>query len=248
VKDFEVLYEDESLIVANKTGPLPVQPEKSGDPNLQDLLAEAEEAKTGKVPEFFEAVHRIDRRASGIVVFAKSKKAAAAMSEAFRDGLVGKTYLAVVDKEPVPPAGRLEHEIAWDQRNGKARIKPPSGEKEDRRASGLEYRKSSLSYRVAAKSERYVLLEILLETGRPHQIRVQLGSIGLPVRGDLKYGARRSTKNGMIMLHDWRVRFAHPISGKALTFTAPPPDTDALWLAFGDLAAPPQAEEPPSGT
>jgi len=243
VKDFDVLYEDDAIIVANKISALPVQKEKSGDPNLQDLLAEAEEARSGKAPEFLEAVHRIDRRASGIVLLAKSKKAAAALSDALREGLVKKTYLAVVDSEPTPAEGRLEHDIAWDQRNSKARIKGlPAGKAEKpgsggARDPGLEFKKASLSYRVAAKSDRYVLLEIDLETGRPHQIRAQLAAIGLPVRGDLKYGARRSTKNGMIMLHDWRVEFAHPTGGKALTFVAPPPDTDNLWGAFGDLSA-----------
>jgi 23S rRNA pseudouridine1911/1915/1917 synthase len=100
--------------------------------------------------------------------------------------------------------------------------------------AALEYKKASLSYRVAAKSERYVLLEIKLETGRPHQIRAQLAAIGLPVRGDLKYGARRSAKNGMIMLHSFRVEFSHPVSGMRLSFCAPPPGTDNLWSAFGD--------------
>jgi 23S rRNA pseudouridine1911/1915/1917 synthase len=243
VKDFEVLYEDNAIIVANKISALPVQKEKSGDPNLQDLLAEAEEARSGKPPEFLEAVHRIDRRASGIVLLAKSKKAAATLSDAFRDGLVKKTYLAVVDSEPTPAGGRLEHDIAWDQRNAKARIRGGSADKEQKPVKGgardavLEYKKSALSYRVAAKSERYVLLEIGLETGRPHQIRAQLAAIGLPVRGDLKYGARRSTKNGMIMLHDWRVEFVHPESGKALSFVALPPATDNLWNGFGDLSA-----------
>lgn len=241
MKDFDVLYEDDAIIVANKISALPVQKEKSGDPNLQDLLAEAEEARAGKAPEFLEAVHRIDRRASGIVLLAKSKKAAAVLSDAFRDGLVRKTYLAVVDSEPDPPEGRLEHEVAWDQRNSKARVRgnAPGGAKKPGGAldAGLEYKKAALGYRVAAKSERYVLLEIDLETGRPHQIRAQLSAIGLPVRGDLKYGARRSTKNGMIMLHDWRVEFAHPIGGKRLAFVALPPDTDNLWSAFGDLSA-----------
>lgn len=231
MKEFSVLFRDDSLIVANKTTPIPAQPEKSGDESLQELLALAEAEGAGKAPAYLEAAHRIDRRASGIVVFARNGKAAAALSEAFREGRVKKTYLAVVDREPDPPEGRLEHDIAWDPRVGKARI---ADGREG--AERLEFKKSSLAYRVAAKSERYVLLEINLETGRTHQIRAQLAAIGLPVRGDLKYGARRSTKNGMIMLHSWKIEFSHPDSGQGLSFTAPPPDSDSLWRAFPGLA------------
>lgn len=231
MNEYEIIFEDESIILANKLSPMPVQREKSGDMSLQEILSAGLKEKTGQAEVYLEAVHRIDRRASGAVLFAKSQKIAAALSEALREGRIVKTYLAVVDSEPDPAEGRLEQEIAWDNKTNKARIKKAGVVEKDK----LEYKNAGLSYRVRDTSERYVLLEISLETGRPHQIRAQLASIGLPVRGDLKYGARRSTKNGMIMLHAHGLEFEHPVSGEKLSFKAAPPSSDNLWKAFSEV-------------
>lgn len=224
VDQYSIIFEDADLIVADKLGPLPVQAEKSGDPSLQDLLSARIEAAEGATPAFLEAVHRIDRRSSGAIVFARSKKAAAALSEALRQGKIAKTYLAVVDRPPEPQVGSLVNWLRWDPRKDKAFVVAEGSP---------DAKKAILSYRVRTRSERYTCLEISLETGRPHQIRAQLAAIGLPVRGDLKYGARRSTPNGLIMLHAFRLRFSHPSTGQSLELEAPLPPGDPLWEAFG---------------
>jgi 23S rRNA pseudouridine1911/1915/1917 synthase len=265
MESFTILAEDTAILAANKLSPLPVQPEKSGDASLQDILFSLIRDRDGRTPAFFEAVHRIDRRSSGIVLFAKTKAAAAALSESFRENYVKKTYIAVVDRAPEPETGRLEHDLIWDPRTGKSYIqsqgegsrtasgsgpargrrpaRPEIPDSEAAAPSGTEPKRAVLTYRVADRSERYVLLEIEPETGRSHQIRAQLAAIGLPIRGDLKYGARRSTKNGLIMLHARSMSFDHPDTGQPLSLVAPAPGTDPLWAAFASLAPPPAAPE-----
>jgi 23S rRNA pseudouridine1911/1915/1917 synthase len=233
LKNYSIIFEDEHLVVANKLTAIAVQAEKSGDPNFQDMLkADISVRDGGKPLEFLEAVHRLDRRSTGAVLFAKSKSVAGLLSEDLRENNVKKTYLAVVDRAPDPPTGRLEQRIAWDPRNRKAHIIQTVEDESLSKKNRMEIKSAILSYAVKSASERYTLLSITLETGRSHQIRAQLASIGLPIRGDLKYGARRSTKNGLIMLHDYRLEFVHPRTGVSLSLVAPPPDSDPLWGAF----------------
>jgi 23S rRNA pseudouridine1911/1915/1917 synthase len=227
VTEYSIIHEDAAILAANKLAPLPVQPEKSGDPSLQDVLAAFLGERDGAAPAFFEAVHRIDRRSSGIVLFAKTKKAAGDLSALFRDGLVKKTYWAAIEGEPAAPEGMLEHLLLWEPRRDKARAFPSAG------PAPAGCKPASLSYRIAGRSERYILLEVAPVTGRAHQIRAQLAAAGMPIRGDLKYGARRSTRNGLIMLHARAISFEDPSSGETLELSAPPPESEALWAAFG---------------
>ncbi|MDE5786902.1 MAG: RNA pseudouridine synthase, partial [Duncaniella sp.] len=160
-----------------------------------------------------------------LVVFAKTSKALTRMNEMFRDGKVKKTYWAITRNRPPREADRLVHYITSTERNNKsyASASPRKDAKE-----------AALSYRLLASSDRYHLLEVNLETGRKHQIRAQLAAIGSPLRGDLKYGDRRSNPDGSISLMARRITFVHPVSGETIDVTAPLPD-DPLWQAFGHL-------------
>ncbi len=224
----EVIYEDNHLIVVNKAPGEIVQGDKTGDtPLLETVRAYIKEKynKPGNV--FCGLVHRLDRPVAGLVVFAKTSKALSRMCELFRNGGVHKTYWAITRNAPAEPQGRLTHWITTVERTNKstAHSSPRPGAKEAR-----------LSYRQIARSDRYNLLEVNLETGRKHQIRVQLSAMGCPVRGDLKYGDKRSNPDGSISLMARHIEFIHPVSGKTLALTAPVPKGDALWSAMERLA------------
>lgn len=224
----EVIYEDNHLIVVNKAPGEIVQGDKTGDtPLLETVRAYIKEKydKPGNV--FCGLVHRLDRPVAGLVVFAKTSKALSRMCELFRNGGVHKTYWAITRNAPAEPQGRLTHWITTVERTNKstAHPSPRPGAKEAR-----------LSYRQIARSDRYNLLEVNLETGRKHQIRVQLSAMGCPVRGDLKYGDKRSNPDGSISLMARYIEFIHPVSGKPLALTAPVPKGDALWSAMERLA------------
>lgn len=218
-----VLYEDNHIIVVNKEPGEIVQGDKTGDKPLSEILKEwikEKYAKPGNV--FLGVVHRLDRPVSGVVVFAKTSKALARLNEMFRNGEVQKTYWAITRSEPREKEARLENWLTTVERNNKSYI----GEQESKDA-----KKAILSYREIAKSERYFLLEVNLETGRKHQIRAQLAHIGCPVKGDLKYGDKRSNPDGSISLMARRIEFVHPVSGEKIDITAPIPTVEP-WLAL----------------
>lgn len=227
---YGILHEDGEVLVANKLGPLPVQAEKSGDPALQDLLrAELRARGEEEAGAFLEAAHRIDRRASGALVFAKTRKALETLDADFRARRVGKRYIACVEREPPAGSGSLVNRLAWDRRRNVVRAFPADFE-----AAGMEPGEAKLDYRLVCRSERYFFLEVELITGRHHQIRAQLAAAGCPIRGDIKYGAKRTTKNGLIMLHSRRLEFTQPRSRETLTLLAPFPGTEPLWQAFAE--------------
>lgn len=219
----EVVYEDNHIIIVNKRPGEIVQGDKTGDEPLVETVRnyiKEKYAKPGNV--FCGVVHRLDRPVWGLVVFAKTSKALSRLNEMFRDGRVKKTYRAIVRNKPELSEARLVHFIKSIERNNKsyAYTMPKDGAKE-----------AALSYRLIGSSDRYHLLEINLETGRKHQIRVQLSSIGCPIRGDLKYGDKRSNPDGSISLQAFRIEFEHPVSHKQIRLEAPLPD-DKLWRAF----------------
>lgn len=240
---YTVLYEDEEILIANKLSPLPVQPEKTGDPSLQELLQAQLSERDGK-SVFLEAAHRVDRRASGAVLFAKTRKSLSTLEAAFRDHRVEKEYLACVEREPERAEGRLEHRLIWDKRRNVVRAIPAqgaapgspsavavSGPTAGEKPRGKE---AVLEYRLAGRSERYFFIAATLITGRHHQIRAQLSAIGCPIRGDLKYGARRGSESGLIMLHARRLSLAQPRTGERIEVVAPFPEAEPLWRAFED--------------
>ena len=219
----EILYEDNHLIAVNKRPGDIVQGDKTGDAPLGDLLKAYIKEKYKKPGEvFLGVVHRLDRPVSGVVVFARTSKALARMNELFRERRTQKTYWAVVRTAPPQASGSLIHYLKKDEKNNKSR------------AYAQEVPGSSrawLDYRLLGKSDHYYLLEVLPHTGRHHQIRVQLSTMGCPIKGDVKYGAERTNENGSIHLHARRLVFLHPVKKEEIVLTAQPPD-DAVWNYF----------------
>jgi 23S rRNA pseudouridine1911/1915/1917 synthase len=219
----EILYEDNHIIIVNKSPREIVQGDKTGDKPLVDMVKDYLKEKYHKPGNVFcGVVHRLDRPTSGIVVFAKTSKALARLNEMFKKGEVDKTYWAIVKDLPPQDEGTLVHFLIKNQKNNKSVAYD---------TEKLGSKKAVLHYKLVGRSQRYYLLEVKLETGRHHQIRCQLAKIGLPIRGDLKYGAQRSNPDGSISLHARNISFVHPVSKKMIDITAPVPD-DPLWKAF----------------
>ncbi|MBR6017368.1 MAG: RluA family pseudouridine synthase [Paludibacteraceae bacterium] len=219
-----VLYEDNHIIAVNKTCNEIVQGDKTGDTPLSDIVKAYIKEKYHKPGEVFLGVtHRLDRPTSGVVLFARTSKALTRLNEMFKSHeQIRKTYWAIVQGAPRQPEARLENWLSRNEKLNKSFIARP-GTKEAKQAI--------LSYRTLVRGEHYTLLEINLETGRHHQIRCQLAAIGCPVKGDLKYGARRSNPDGGISLHARQIAFIHPVSKQPVCITAPVPD-DSLWQQF----------------
>lgn len=219
-----ILYEDNHLMVVNKLAGELVQPDPSGSEALEDTIKAFIARRDGKAGNvFLGVVHRIDRPVSGAVLFAKTSKALVRLNEMVKSREIRKIYWALVENRPAAESGTLTHHLVRDGRTNKSRAhdKPVGDSKEAR-----------LEYRVRDSSDRYHLLEIELITGRHHQIRAQLSKIGCPIRGDLKYGARRSNPDGGISLHSRSLEFIHPVKKEPLSVTAPVPAGDRLWEHF----------------
>ncbi len=225
----EVVYEDNHIIIVNKHPGEIVQGDKTGDEPLVETVKKYLKEKYDKPGNVFcGVVHRLDRPVWGLVVYAKTSKALSRLNEMFRNGEVKKTYRAITRNTPPQPEARLRHYITTTERNNKSYAKetPSAGAKE-----------AVLSYKLLASSDRYHLLEVNLETGRKHQIRVQLSAIGCPIKGDLKYGDRRSNPDSSISLQAHRIEFIHPVSHKHICVTAPTPE-DNLWQTFEKILNP----------
>lgn len=223
----DILYEDNHLIVVNKRCGDLVQPDRETDDALETeikAMIKVRDHKPGDV--FLGVVHRIDRPVSGVVLFAKTSKALVRLNEMIRSGEIHKTYWALVENRPEPLEGTLTHYIVRDGRTNRSRAydKP--------KADG---KKAMLNYQVLGCSNRYTLVEVELLTGRHHQIRAQLSKIGCPIKGDLKYGAKRSNPDGGISLHSRRVELLHPVRKELLQIEAPTPAKDNLWAFFEEM-------------
>lgn len=214
----QILYEDNHLIAVNKQVSDIVQGDKTGDKSLDRKIKEFIKERDNKPGEVFLGIpHRLDRPVSGVVIFAKTSKALSRMAELFRKKDIEKVYYAITKVKPDPPEATLEHYITRNTKQNKSYC------------SDIQKKDSKhaiLHYRVLGSSERYHLLEIILETGRHHQIRAQLAAIGCPIKGDLKYNFNRSNKNGGISLHARRTSFIHPVKQEAIEIIAPFPEGD----------------------
>lgn len=218
-----ILYEDNHIIIVNKTVHDLVQGDKTGDITLADKVKTYIKQKYDKPGEVFLGVtHRLDRPTSGLVVFARTSKALERMNRMFAEHQIKKTYWAIVEKEPQPDEAQLTHYLKRIEKNNKTIISSD----DDKNA-----KKAILDYKVIARGDRYTLLSVNLQTGRHHQIRAQLSAIGSIIKGDLKYGAHRSNKDGGICLHSRRIQFEHPVSHLPIDVTAPVPN-DKLWQAL----------------
>lgn len=219
-----ILFEDNHIMIVNKPFGQPTQSDESGDLSLEDevkaYIKERDE-KPGNV--FLGVIHRIDRPVSGAVIFAKSAKALRRLNEMVKERDLAKTYWAIVSKKPPHDKATLIHYVG---RNAKInRSMAYDTPRDDAKMAKLEYE-------LVCVSQNFYLLEINLITGRHHQIRAQLSKVGMPIKGDLKYGAERSNKVGGISLHARKVSFEHPVTKKVIEVTAPVPQEDNLWRYF----------------
>lgn len=224
----QVLYEDNHIIAVSKTCHEIVQGDKTGDTPLSDVVKAYIKEKYQKPGEVFLGVtHRLDRPTTGVVLFARTSKALTRLNAMFQSHeQIKKTYWAIVPANPqLPLTNRLENYIWRNEKQNKSLVVKPD-------TKGAK--RAVLTYKVIALGDRYMLLEINLETGRHHQIRCQLAAIGCPIKGDLKYGAKRSNPDGGISLHARQIEFVHPVSKQPITITAPVPD-DSLWQSFSSM-------------
>jgi 23S rRNA pseudouridine1911/1915/1917 synthase len=221
-----VLYEDNHLIIVNKRSSDLVQGDSTGDEPLDAAVKQYIREKYNKPGDvFLGVVHRLDRPVSGCVVYARTSKALTRLSELFRTRDVKKSYWAIVTERPPAEEGMLRNFLKKNEQQNKSYVydKEVKGSKE-----------ATLSYRIIGRSSSFYLLEIDLQTGRHHQIRAQLAAAGCPVRGDLKYGSKRSNEGGGISLHARRISFIHPVKKEDINVEAPLPE-DKVWRLFSEI-------------
>ena len=220
----QIVYEDNHIIIVSKKSGEIVQGDKTGDTPLSELVKQylkEKYQKTGNV--FLGVAHRLDRPVSGLVVFAKTSKALTRLNKMFAEGQVHKTYWAIVAaQQEVAPSGMLTHWLVRNEQQNKSY----AYDHEVPRS-----KKAQLRYQIIGHGDRYLLVEVELLTGRHHQIRCQLAANGMPIKGDLKYGAKRSNPDGSISLLARHIAFIHPVSGEQIRIEAPLPD-DPLWEAL----------------
>lgn len=222
----EVVYEDNHIIIVNKSPGEIVQGDKTGDRPLSEILKSWIKEKYNKPGNVFLGVtHRLDRPVAGLVVFAKTSKALTRMNEMFRNGDVHKTYWAITCGKPQQQQGLLVNFLESREHNNKTYVCP---------APTPRSKEARLKYDTLACGDNYSLVEVELLTGRKHQIRAQLAAIGCPIKGDLKYGAKRSNPDGGISLLARKIEFIHPVSKEKISVTAPLPD-EKIWHALDEL-------------
>lgn len=233
IQQKDILFEDNHLIAVFKQSGHIVQGDKTGDQPLSEkvkLFLKQKYQKPGNV--FCGVIHRIDRPVSGIVLFAKTGKALERMNKQFQDKLVQKTYFAISRNRPEMSEGRLSQYLVKNEKLNKSFVVSAG-------TSGALL--SVLDYELLSSSDRYHLLKIDPQTGRHHQIRVQLSSMGSVITGDLKYGDKRSNPDASICLHAGILRFLHPVSGEPVEIQAAFPDSP-LWNIFKPFSPERKAE------
>lgn len=220
IDNLKVLYEDNHIIAVNKRSSDIVQSDASGDITLCQVVGEYIKRKYDKPGDaFIGTVHRLDRPVSGVIIYARTSKALSRLTNMFRLREIQKTYWAVVRPGPQPEAG---HVINYLEKN--AKLNKSFAYDQD----GPERKQSELKYQVVGQSDHYYFIEVQPKTGRHHQIRATLASLGAPIKGDIKYGARRTNDNASIHLHARKIEFMHPVRKEPMTILASPPD-DPLW-------------------
>ncbi len=220
--NIQILHEDNHIIIVNKRAGDITQGDKTGDKPLSDVVKEYIKVKYNKPNNvYLGVVHRLDRPTSGVIIFAKTSKALERLNKMLREKTINKTYWAIVKNKPIKEQDTLVHFLKKNPKNNKS-----TAFKTETEGS----KKAILHYKIIKELDSYFLLEIDLETGRHHQIRCQLANIGAYIKGDLKYGAKRSNKDGSIHLHARKIKFTHPVSKEMIVVTAPVPN-DVIWDA-----------------
>tara|TARA_B100001750_G_scaffold100171_1_gene79289 strand:+ start:997 stop:1683 length:687 start_codon:yes stop_codon:yes gene_type:complete len=220
--DHNIIFEDNHLIIINKPAGLLVQGDNTGDKSLIDLVKKYLKIKYSKKGNvFLGLVNRIDRPTSGIVILSKTSKALSRMNSIFKNREIKKLYWCIISKSFPKDHGTL---TGWFRKNSKLNKSFVYDKKVNNSKLG------SLKYKKIKDFKRYSLFEVNLETGRHHQIRTHFSKLGYPIVGDLKYGAKRSLKDGSIHLHSRRIIFQHPIKKVKIDLIAEPPK-NALWTA-----------------
>lgn len=226
MKNLQVIYEDNHLLAVNKPSGMLVQGDETNDKPLVDFAKDYIKARYGKPGDvFLGVVHRIDRPVSGAVIFARTSKALERMNKIFADREVDKTYWALVKDRPDPLSATLVHYLDKDrEKNITKALDAPSRRHPDAK-------RSELTYDLISSIGNYHLLEVHPKTGRSHQIRAQLSRIGLPIKGDLKYGFPTPNKDGSIHLHCRSMKFIHPVTKETIEIMADPPEGQ-VWEQF----------------
>tara|TARA_X000000950_G_scaffold42027_2_gene46236 strand:- start:16465 stop:17130 length:666 start_codon:yes stop_codon:yes gene_type:complete len=213
-----IIYEDNHLIAVSKKSGEIVQGDKTGDKPLSEEIKsylKTKYKKPGNV--FLGTIHRLDRPTSGIVLFAKTSKSLSRMNELFKNKKVQKTYYAVTEEMPNKAKGVIISLLKKNQKQNKSYI-----------TKSDDGKKSELEYEFAQKLQNYFLIRVKPKTGRHHQIRVQLSSIGCKIKGDIKYGAKRSNEDKSICLHSYCMSFVHPVKNELINLNCDFPKND-IW-------------------
>ena len=218
--NLQVLFEDNHLIIINKrTGDI-IQGDKTKDTPLVEIVKEYLKIKHDKPGNvYLGVIHRIDRPTSGIVMFAKTSKALSRMNAMLKNQEINKLYWAITQNKPDNKTGKLIH---WLRKN------PKNNKSTHFSKETANTKKAILNYKILKTLDNYCLLEIKMESGRHHQIRCQLQAIGCPIKGDIKYGSKRTNKDGSIDLHARNLQLIHPVTKKEIDVTAPVRD-EKIW-------------------
>ena len=213
-----VLFEDNHLIAINKKSGDITQGDKTGDIPLSEIVKDFLKKKYDKPGNvYLGTIHRIDRPTTGVIIYAKTSKALSRMNEKFRNNEISKKYWAIVKNKLPKQSDILENYLSKNNKKNKSFV-----------TKEIDGKYSKLNYKIIKSLDNYHLYEIKPDTGRHHQIRVQLSNIGSPIKGDLKYGAKRSNKDASICLHAREIVFKHPVTKEELKITAPTPQ-NIIW-------------------
>lgn len=227
MQGLKVLFEDNHLIAVHKPAGILVQADETEDMPLSEYVKyyiKERYNKPGAV--FLGTIHRLDRPVSGVCIFARTSKGLARMNQLFKERKVEKTYWAITSKRPEPLSGHLTHYIDKDRSRNVAHASAKPRSKNAKRAD--------LDYELKAEVGDHSLIEVKPQTGRPHQIRVQLARLGCPIRGDVKYGHPIANVDGSIHLHSRSLSFIHPVKNEPVTIVSDPPN-DEVWRMFDQL-------------
>jgi 23S rRNA pseudouridine1911/1915/1917 synthase len=228
ITDADILYEDNHLIAVNKRAGDIVQVDDTGDESLDEKVKKYIAKKYNKPNgAFLGVVHRLDRPVSGVILFAKTSKALERINKMFKGREMHKTYYAIVRKRPQPEAGNLVHYLIKNPQKNVTKA-------HDKEVAGSQ--RSELNYKLVGERDGYYVIEVDPITGRPHQIRVQLSTLGCPIVGDNKYGYPRGSLRKSICLHARRLQFIHPVKNEPILIVAPLPK-DGFWEKFEGLIA-----------